>query len=243
MGGDTFPRHLFRSVLDNLSIFIDESGDFGPYENHSPYYIISLVFHEQQSSIEAPINRLGRSLNNIQHEHNCKFQEVHAGPLIRKESDFSNLDVVIRRKIFHSLFTFMRQCDVKYKTFIFKKHEFDNKDKLETKMSRELGSLIMNNLEYFQSHSKVIIYYDNGQKEITRLINNVFNGWLVNAEIRNVKPSDYYLFQVADMICTLELLNSKIRDGVLSKSEVMFFKNQRTLKKNYIKPMERKTLV
>ena len=27
-----------------LSIFIDESGDLGNYQNHSPFYIISLVF-------------------------------------------------------------------------------------------------------------------------------------------------------------------------------------------------------
>ena len=30
-----------------LSIFIDESGDFGAYEEHSPYYIVSAVFHNQ----------------------------------------------------------------------------------------------------------------------------------------------------------------------------------------------------
>jgi hypothetical protein len=26
-----------------LSIFIDESGDFGPFEKHSPFYVLSLV--------------------------------------------------------------------------------------------------------------------------------------------------------------------------------------------------------
>lgn len=228
--------------MSDLSVFIDESGDFGPYEVHSPYYIITLVFHEQQKNIRDPVRRLIRSLSNIRMTHNCKIREVHAGPLIRKESDFSNFDIVVRRKIFHSLFTFMRQCDIEYKTFIFQKRKFNDRDELETKMSRELGAFIMNNLEYFQSNSRVIIYYDNGQKEITRLINTVFNGWLVNAEIRKVRPSDYYLFQVADMICTLELLEMKIKDGKLSRSEVMFFKNLRTLRKNYIKPMKKKSL-
>ena len=136
----------------------------------------------------------------------------------------------------------MRQCDIQYKAFLFNKRNYSNRDKLESKMAQELGAFIMDNLEYFQSRSNVIIYYDNGQKEITRLINNVFNGWLVNAEIRKVKPSDYYLFQVADMICTLELLQTKINDGTLTKSEELFFKNKRTLKKNYIKPMKRKNL-
>lgn len=31
--------------MRELPIFIDESGDFGPYEPHAPYYLITLVFH------------------------------------------------------------------------------------------------------------------------------------------------------------------------------------------------------
>ena len=37
--------------MNELSIFIDESGDFGEYSYHSPYYIISMVFHEQSIDI------------------------------------------------------------------------------------------------------------------------------------------------------------------------------------------------
>ena len=33
--------------MKELSIFIDESGDFGDYDYRSPYYIIAMVFHEQ----------------------------------------------------------------------------------------------------------------------------------------------------------------------------------------------------
>lgn len=33
--------------MKELSIFIDESGAFGEYEQHSPYYIITMVFHDQ----------------------------------------------------------------------------------------------------------------------------------------------------------------------------------------------------
>lgn len=29
-----------------LSIFIDESGDFGKYDYQSPFYILTLVFHD-----------------------------------------------------------------------------------------------------------------------------------------------------------------------------------------------------
>lgn len=35
-----------------LSVFVDESGDFGEYDYHAPYYIISLVFHNQSHDIQ-----------------------------------------------------------------------------------------------------------------------------------------------------------------------------------------------
>ena len=33
--------------MKELSIFVDESGDFGEYDYHAPYYIISMVIHRQ----------------------------------------------------------------------------------------------------------------------------------------------------------------------------------------------------
>lgn len=59
MGGEV-PRHFFqilqrRQILKELSIFIDESGDFGEYDHHSPYYIITMVFHDQQEDIRQAV--------------------------------------------------------------------------------------------------------------------------------------------------------------------------------------------
>lgn len=34
-----------------LSILVDESGDFGAFEPHCPYYLFSLVFHDQEESL------------------------------------------------------------------------------------------------------------------------------------------------------------------------------------------------
>lgn len=34
-----------------LSVFIDESGDFGPYEPHVPYYLVAMVLHNQNIDI------------------------------------------------------------------------------------------------------------------------------------------------------------------------------------------------
>ena len=47
-----FPAFFIEgSLVKELSIFIDESGDFGDYDYRSPYYIIARVFHEQSEDI------------------------------------------------------------------------------------------------------------------------------------------------------------------------------------------------
>ena len=37
--------------MKELSIFVDESGDFGVYDYHAPFYIISMVLHDQAVNI------------------------------------------------------------------------------------------------------------------------------------------------------------------------------------------------
>ena len=34
-----------------LSVFVDESGDFGKVNNASPYYIVTLVLHNQSEDL------------------------------------------------------------------------------------------------------------------------------------------------------------------------------------------------
>lgn len=46
--------------MNELSIFIDESGDFGEYDYRSPYYIIAMVFHKQEHSIHEAVDKLNK---------------------------------------------------------------------------------------------------------------------------------------------------------------------------------------
>ena len=41
--------------MREISIFVDESGDFGEYEKHSPYYIVTMVFHDKRKDIRQAI--------------------------------------------------------------------------------------------------------------------------------------------------------------------------------------------
>ena len=99
---------------------------------------------------------------------------------------------------------------------------------------------IRENLPYFQSFEKVILYYDNGQHELNRILNTVLATKLSNYELRKVLPCDYRLFQAADLICTLELTKIKLESRELSKSEQLIFHSKRDFKKDFLKGIRKK---
>jgi len=228
--------------LRELSIFIDESGDFGPLEKHAPYYVLSLVFHDQTNDISDHLDKIHDALvaRGLPPDH-----AIHTGPLIRREQDYKWLDMPSRRSIFRVLVDFVRTCDITHHSWVFNKRELRDSDQLVSQMSRQVGALIREQFNYFASWDRIIIYYDNGQKELTNLVNSVFNAHLSNVEVRKVIPADYSLFQAADLCCTLALLGAKIDTPGLSASERSFFSTtkdsaERALKRGYFKTLDRK---
>lgn len=220
-------------VLSELSIFIDESGDFG---NNSKYYLLTLVLHEQDSPIDEELAALDESLASCGFPTDCA---IHTGPIVRREEMYTNRSVDERKRILSKLFAFTRRVGVKYMTFAYKKREFDDRFKLKQRMARDLSLLIDESMGYFTSFNKVIAYYDNGQSIITDVIGTVFAAKFFEVDFRKVLLAQYRLFQSADLICTLELLRMKIDAHELSASELAFFKSERDLKKNYLKQIER----
>ncbi len=101
---------------------------------------------------------------------------------------------------------------------------------------------IMKSEEYWNSFDKIIIYYDNGQKALKRVLNITFNSLFSDVEVRKVTPADYRLFQVADLICTLELTLSKIELGLFSKTEDAFFHGSHEFKKEYWRKIKAKEI-
>ena len=194
--------------------------------------------HDQDYNIDSELVKLENELANAGYPNHC----VHAGPIIRQEAEFRFEDMHVRKKILKKLMSFFRQIDIKCKTvYIEKKHIVDEVE-AAGKLAKELSRFIRDNLQYFLSFDIIKIYYDNGQVEVNKILSSVFNVLLDNVEFRKVIPADYRLFQVADLICTLQLLELKLENHILSNSEKLFFENERTLKKNYLKPWEQKKM-
>jgi len=203
----------------DLSIFVDESGDFDINSKHSPYYIFTLVLHNQNNNIESEVLKLDR------HMLEKKFikHAIHTAPLIRQEDPYKYYNYEERKVLFNQLYYFTLNCDINYHSFVYKKKEFSSKDKLISKMAQELALFIREKIDMFTMFDIVKIYYDNGQNEISKILNVSFNTLLTNVEFRKVYPVDYKLFQVADLMCTIELLSIKYQGNSLSKSEKGMF--------------------
>lgn len=224
--------------MKELSIFIDESGDFGEYDYRCPYYIIAMVMHEQSYDISTDLEKLERELDYIGYPNHC----VHAGPIIRQEQEYRFESMEVRQKIIKKMMSFLRQVDIKCKTIYIEKKHISDEVEAAGKLAKHLSRFLQDNMSMFASYDTVKVYYDNGQIELNKILSSVFNIFLDNVEFRKVIPSDYRLFQIADLVCTLQLLDLKCDNHVLSNSEKRFFENDRTLKKNYIKPLKQKML-
>ena len=221
--------------MGELSIFIDESGDFGAYDYHSPYYIITMVFHEQSSDISAPISKLEQDLRVRGFPNHC----IHTGPIIRRENEYEYLSIEERRRILNCMITFIKHTNIRYRCVHIEKKHIEDSVQAVAKLSRQISMFIKGHYNDFLDFEKVKIYYDNGQVELTKLLVSVFTILLPRVEMRKVLPSDYRLFQAADMLCSMELIRLKIAASTVSSSEVEFFGNIRDLKKNYLKPLEK----
>ena len=221
-----------------LSVFVDESGDFGPYDHHAPYYLVSMVLHDQNIDIKQNIEDLALHLQNLGY----KDHAIHTGPLIRRESVYSSDLMEERKRLFNALFNFARRLDFHYLCVSIKKSECPDVITMTAKLSRAIADHLRKNMPYFEHFDQVILYYDNGQVELTKILTSVFNALFTHVEFRKVQPINYKLFQVADLICTLELLAAKADANALSHSEQEFFGSPRDLKKNYIKPLLKKRL-
>ena len=145
-----------------------------------------------------------------------------------------------RRRIFNKMVAFIRQIDIRYKCFYIEKKHIPDVVEATGRLSKQISQFIREHYEDFLSFDDVKIYYDNGQVEVSKILSSVFNALLPNPIFRKVMPSEYKLFQAADLLCTLELVSLKLENNMFSKSEKTFFGNIRDLKKNYIKPLSKK---
>ena len=224
--------------MKELSVFVDESGDFGAYEHHCPFYIVTLVFHNQSTDISENINILNSRIRDL----GLPDFTIHTAPLIRNEGLYNKISLIDRKRTFNALYNFVRTADITYHAIIVEKKQCNGELDLVIKLTKHLSAFLSKYFDTIMKYERIVCYYDNGQRELTHILASTFNTALNNVEFRKVTPANYKLFQAADLLCTMELLSKKSEIKMLSKSEILFFKSERDLEKSYLQAIHKKRL-
>ena len=80
---------------------------------------------------------------------------------------------------------------------------------------------------------------------MTNLLHTTFSATLGKRVefAQNVKPQNYKLFQVADLVCTTSLIERRLLNGErMTESEYTFFGGPRLFKRNILKYLKRKEI-
>ena len=165
-----------------LSVFIDESGDFGPYESHAPYYLVSMILHNQNTDINENIKVFDTHLLNLGYQHHA----IHTGPLIRRESVYSNDLIEDRKHLFNALFNFARKLDFQYSYIKVKKSECSDVITMTSKVSKALAYALRNNENFWNSFDTAIYLFCYLISKI--ICSSSFSSKLVSTEYINCSP-------------------------------------------------------
>lgn len=224
-----------------LSVFVDESGNFGLPDRVSRYYVVGLVFHDQRSSVDSAVADLDLALRDLHLPHHV----FHAGPLVRREKGYEFMDGRLRRRIFSTMMAFARKIDFKYFCLSVDKNYVSSREQIFERLERQFTSFLDRHSDELAAFDVLKVYYDCGQSDVTRLLHRAVSSRLGPrvAFAQGVEPRRYKLFQLADLICSLRLLEMKLESGEhLTESETRFFGGVRDLKRNVLKKIKIKEL-
>ena len=232
------PGNLFYGgELRELSIFVDESGEFGPV---SKYYLITLVFHDQSEDISAHLSRYRCVLSD------CGMKDItfHLSPLMNGHREYAGLSLGARKRHLSKFLVFTQNLPFAYRTFLFKKMGFDEAGKLLVRMKRDITSFLFDHLDFFQAFDKVKVYYDDGQQAVSEVLHEAIRYTLSkNAYLfKDAHPCDYCLSQVADFVCGIELTAVKYDASEATATDAIFFGGSNSFKKNYLKKIRKKKM-
>lgn len=238
------PRRIrfYEMKETTLSLFVDESGRFLHPDKDSRFYILGMVFHDQSSDISQQINDFDKAISELGLD--AEAFVFHAGPLIRKEKGYEYFTRLMRGKIYRRMMTFARKLDFKYHSLCVDKKYIGSSLQIVTKLGKQLDEFISSHRDYLSSLGRLKVYYDCGQSPVTNLLRKSFSN--VGCEVKfaqGVRPVNYKLFQVADLICTLTLEAKKFESAERpTDSEFKFFGGARAFKKEELKFLKSKWL-
>ena len=137
-----------------------------------------------------------------------------------------------------------QRLPISYSTFIYRRSEFSDLNKLMLRMKRDVSDLLFDHLDFFQEFDEVKVCYDNGRDIVKQALDQSIGFVLSKGVVERRKTSmiDYRLEQVADYLCTIEL--AAVNYGAREAGETYnkFFGKFGPFKKNWLKQARRKRI-
>lgn len=224
-----------------LDIYIDESGNFAPFTKQNPIYSVSFVFVERTDETSERSLLFSKSLSRLPGGDTF----VHVGNLVRGKEPYEGMLREDRQKLFYCLFMFAKRLDMSFYSFHVRKDESGgNVFGLSAKIHAAIGEMLANYHGFFESFGRVVVHYDNGQTELGLVLQSSFLGG-VPCEVQFVetRQQEEPIMQVADMICYLETLYFKLKEGHPTSSDLSFFGKTKTdIDRKYLNPLRKKKL-
>lgn len=205
--------------MRKLKIYIDESGDFGFTKNSSLLYVVSFVFIEENDNSLKYINIFNEKLNKLGYT-----GMIHTANLIAKRNEHEKMAFNLRKQLFWNLFYYARRLNIKIKSVIVDKKYLNNHTQLTKKLTQGIEQTFNNNKKYFDSFSKIEIYYDDGQPHLKKILDKLFTS---NKYVRivNFPKNRDRLFQITDMFTAIDKLYYKYNNKMkLTNNEKYFLK-------------------
>ena len=222
--------------MNRLSIYVDESGDFGFINQSSILYIVSFVFYDNKYNINKEINALNGRLKKIGYS-----EMIHMANLICNREEYRLFSIDKRKSIFNALYQFTKKVPINYFSIIIRKDYINNKIQLRKKIEGVINDIINENRDYFKKFKEVILYYDNGQKYLGKLLERTFNKFDNFRHIKDFDHKEERLFQVADMLTYLDKFYYQYNNKIyIKKNEQYFFTKEKL--KDIMKNLDKKRM-
>lgn len=231
----------FDMPIKTLSIFVDESGRFQYPDADSRFYILSMVLHNQEIDITDEVLHLDYKFRQMHLERLC----FHAGPLIRQEKAFAIMDRRFRYRILAAMLAFARKVDFRYHCLVVDKHFATSSEQIVHRLGNDMRAFLETKHMVLGQFDRIKVYYDCGQSPVTNLLHNTFVA-IPGVKIefaQAVRPEKYRLFQLADLVCTVKLIEQKLEccDG-MTPSELVFFGGAKSFKHNILRYLKSKEI-
>ena len=146
---------------------------------------------------------------------------------------------------FSRMMAFARRVKFRYHCLFVDKNYVASLDQISRQLENDFNAFLDRCSLLTDSFGRLKVYYDYGQSPVTNLLEKTLStrfGSRIEFAT-DVKPYRYKLFQVADLVCTLTLIERKLEAGLpMTRSEMRFFGGPRDFKRNILKKIKPKEL-